>query len=194
MLCGSAYCAGYGQPAVPEDASSPVVIELNMSQSADMILSARAQGEQDLRKTLEDTFIPDLESITNVAQVDVSGGSQEYIRVLLKEDMLKQYGLNMAAVANYLSAADFTVPAGSVKQGSQDISVSAAMEFNTVQKLEQVPIITAAGSVVHLSDVAEVSMAQEKADSISKATAWKISVFPSRKKTERQRGAGNAEN
>ena len=154
---------------LPEDASSPVVIELNMSQSADMILSARAQGEQDLRKTLEDTFIPDLESITNVAQVDVSGGSQEYIRVLLKEDMLKQYGLNMAAVANYLSAADFTVPAGSVKQGSQDISVSAAMEFNTVQKLEQVPIITAAGSVVHLSDVAEVSMAQEKADSISKS-------------------------
>ena len=154
---------------LPEDASSPVVIELNMSQSADMILSARAQGEQDLRKTLEDTFIPALESITNVAQVDVSGGSQEYIRVLLKEDMLKQYGLNMAAVANYLSAADFTVPAGSVKQGSQDISVSAAMEFNTVQKLEQVPIITAAGSVVHLSDVAEVSMAQEKADSISKS-------------------------
>lgn len=154
---------------LPEDASSPVVIELNMSQSADMILSVRAQGEQDLRKTLEDTFIPDLESITNVAQVDVSGGSQEYIRILLKEDMLKQYGLNMAAVANYLSAADFTVPAGSVKQGSQDISVSAAMEFNTVQKLEQVPIITAAGSVVHLSDVAEVSMAQEKADSISKS-------------------------
>lgn len=154
---------------LPEDASSPVVIELNMSQSADMILSVRAQGEQDLRKTLEDTFIPDLESITNVAQVDVSGGSQEYIRILLKEDMLKQYGLNMGAVANYLSAADFTVPAGSVKQGSQDISVSAAMEFNTVQKLEQVPIITAAGSVVHLSDVAEVSMAQEKADSISKS-------------------------
>lgn len=154
---------------LPEDASSPVVIELNMSQSADMILSVRAQGEQDLRKTLEDTFIPDLESITNVAQVDVSGGSQEYIRILLKEDMLKQYGLNMAAVANYLSAADFTVPAGSVKQGRQDISVSAAMEFNTVQKLEQVPIITAAGSVVHLSDVAEVSMAQEKADSISKS-------------------------
>ena len=54
----------------------------------------------------------------------------------------------MAAVANYLSAADFTVPAGSVKQGSQDISVSAAMEFNTVQKLEQVPIITAAGRCV----------------------------------------------
>ena len=95
--------------------------------------------------------------------------TQDYIRVLLREDMLKQYGLNMAAVANYLGAVDFTIPAGSVKQGNQDISVSAAMEFNTVQRLEQVPVITASGSVVHLSDIAEVSMAKEKPDTISKS-------------------------
>mgnify|MGYP000578829633 FL=1 len=154
---------------LPDDASSPVVIELNMSQSADMILNVRADGNLDLKKTLEETLVPDIESITDVAQVDVSGGTQDYIRVLLREDMLKQYGLNMAAVANYLGAVDFTVPAGSVKQGSQDISVSAAMEFNTVQKLEQVPVITASGSVVHLSDIAEVSMAKEKADTVSKS-------------------------
>lgn len=154
---------------LPEDASTPVVIELNMSQSADMILNVRAEGELDLKKTLEDTLIPDMESITDVAQVDVSGGTQDYIRVLLREDMLKQYGLNMAAVANYLGAVDFTIPAGSVKQGNQDISVSAAMEFNTVQRLEQVPVITASGSVVHLSDIAEVSMAKEKPDTISKS-------------------------
>lgn len=154
---------------LPEDASTPVVIELNMSQSADMILNVRAEGELDLKKTLEDTLIPDMESITDVAQVDVSGGTQDYIRVLLREDMLKQYGLNMAAVANYLGAVDFTIPAGSVKQGNQDISVSAAMEFNTVQRLEQVPVITASGSVVYLSDIAEVSMAKEKPDTISKS-------------------------
>lgn len=43
---------------LPEDASTPVVIELNMSQSADMILNVRAEGELDLKKTLEDTLIP----------------------------------------------------------------------------------------------------------------------------------------
>ena len=36
---------------LPEDASTPVVIELNMSQSADMILNVRAEGELDLKKT-----------------------------------------------------------------------------------------------------------------------------------------------
>lgn len=154
---------------LPEDASTPTVLELNMSQTADMTLSARTDSGIDLKKMLEDGLVPELESISDVAQVELSGGSSEYIRILLKEDMLRQYGLNMSSVAGYLSAVDFTVPAGSVRQGSQDVSVSTAMEYNTVQKLEEVPIITASGGVIHLSDIAEVSMAREAADTISRS-------------------------
>ncbi len=155
--------------SMPEDASSPVVLELNISQTPDMTLGVSAPEGTDLRKILEDSLVPELESIRDVAQVQASGGTTDYIRVLLREDMLKQYGLNMAAVSNYLAAVDFTMPAGSVVQGSQDIAVSSAMEYNTVQRLEQVPIITAAGSVVHLSDIAEVSMAKQDADTISRS-------------------------
>lgn len=154
---------------MPDDASTPVVMELNMSSTADMQLSAQTDSGIDLRKKLEDELVPELESITDMAQVEVSGGTVDYIRILLDENALKQYGLNMSSVANYLAAADFTIPAGSITQGSQDIAVSAAMEYNTVQKLQQIPLITAYGSVVYLSDVAEVSMSKEAADTISKS-------------------------
>lgn len=154
---------------MPDDASTPVVIELNMNQTADMTLSAQTEENIDLRKKIEDELVPDLESIADVAQVSVSGGAQDYIRVLLKEDALKQYGLTMTNVANFLAAVDFTMPAGSVKQGSQDVSVSTAMEYNNVEKLKQVPLITATGSVVYLSDVAEVSQTKETPDTISKS-------------------------
>lgn len=166
---GSADCPGYGQPSASGGCVHTCGYRIEyvpISGYDSECPGGRGIGSE---KTLEDTLIPDMESITDVAQVDVSGGTQDYIRVLLREDMLKQYGLNMAAVANYLGAVDFTIPAGSVKQGNQDISVSAAMEFNTVQRLEQVPVITASGSVVHLSDIAEVSMAKEKPDTISKS-------------------------
>ena len=83
--------------------------------------------------------------------------------------MLRQYGLTISSVASYLAAVDFTVPAGSVKQGSQDVSVSAAMEYNTAEKLKQVPIITASGSVVSLSDVADISQKKESAETISRS-------------------------
>lgn len=154
---------------MPEDAGTPVVIELNMNQTADMTLSARTDENMDLRKKVDDELVPDLESIADVAQVSVSGGAQDYIRVLLREDALRQYGLTMSNVASYLAAVDFIVPAGSVKQGAQDVSVSTAMEYDNVEKLKQVPIITSAGGVVSLSDVAEVSQTKERQDTVSKS-------------------------
>lgn len=154
---------------MPSDAESPVVIELNMNQTADMTLSAVTDVNMDLRKKIEDELVPELESITDVAQVSVSGGAQDYIRVLLNEDAMRQYGLTMSNVASYLAAVDFTIPAGSVRQGSQDVSVSTSMEYNTVQKLNRVPIVTASGGVVQLSDIAEVSQTKETADTISRS-------------------------
>ncbi|MDO4334007.1 MAG: efflux RND transporter permease subunit [Eubacteriales bacterium] len=154
---------------MPEDAGTPVVIELNMNQTADMTLSAMTQDNMDLRKKIEDELVPELESIADVAQVSVSGGAEDYIQVLLKEEAMKQYGLTMSSVATYLAAVDFTVPAGSVKQGSQDVSVSTSMEYNNVQKLMQVPIITSTGGVVTLSDIADVSQTKEAADTVSKS-------------------------
>lgn len=154
---------------MPEAANAPVVIELNMNQTADMTLAATTDENMDLRKKIEDELVPELESIADVAQVEVSGGAKDYIRVLLREDSLRQYGLTMSNVAAYLAAVDFTMPAGSVQQGSQDVAVSTAMEYNTVEKLKKVPLITATGSVVFLSDVAEVSQTKETADSISRS-------------------------
>lgn len=154
---------------MPEDAGTPVVIELNMNQTADMTLSAMTEESMDLRKKIEDELAPELESIADVAQVSVSGGAEDYIRVLLREDAMKQYGLTMSNVATYLAAVDFVIPAGSIKQGSQDVSVSAAMEYNNVQRLMQVPIITATGGVVTLSDIADVSQEKETGDTISKS-------------------------
>ncbi len=154
---------------MPEDAGTPVVIELNMNQTADMTLSAMTEESMDLRKKIEDELAPELESIADVAQVSVSGGAEDYIRVLLREDAMKQYGLTMSNVATYLAAVDFVIPAGSIKQGSQDVSVSEAMEYNNVQRLMQVPIITATGGVVTLSDIADVSQEKETGDTISKS-------------------------
>lgn len=154
---------------LPEDAGTPVVIELNMNQSAAMTLSAMTEEDMDLRKKIEDELVPELESIADVAQVTVSGGAEDYIRVQLDDEALKQYGLTMSTVAQYLMAVDFTMPAGSVQQGSQNVSVSTAMEYNTVQKLKQVPLITSMGTTISLSDVAEVEQTKQAADTISKS-------------------------
>lgn len=152
----------------PEDASDPTIIEMNMNSVPILMVSVIEAGDVDLLKVVNESVVPELESLTGVAQVSVSGGSEDYIKIELNETMLRQYGLTMTSVAQFLGAVDFTYPAGSVKQGSQDISVATSMEYNTVQKLKEVPLMTATGSVITLQDVAEVTLASKEANSMSR--------------------------
>ena len=153
---------------LPEDAGDPRVIEMNMDSQDILMISATQVGDIDLLKTIKEDVVPELESLAGVAQVNVYGGSEEVIKVDVREELLKQYGLSMTTLAQSLGAIDFTYPAGSVKQGDQDISVSTSMEYNTVQMIRSVPVMTSNGMIITLQDVADVYSDSGEVDSISR--------------------------
>lgn len=154
--------------SLPEDVDEPTIIEMNMNSADVMTISAVETGDVDLLKVVNESVMPELESLASVAQVSVSGGSEEYIKVELDETLMRQYGLTMTSIAQFLGTVDFTYPAGSVTQGSQDISVATSMEYNTVQKLREVPLMTGTGSVITLQDVANVTTSSRDAESVSR--------------------------
>ncbi|MBR1703494.1 MAG: efflux RND transporter permease subunit [Lachnospiraceae bacterium] len=156
------------QLSLPDDAGEPTIIEMNISSLACMSLSAIETGDVDLLKVVNESVVPELESISGVAQVEVSGGGEEYIRVELNDTLMNQYGLTMGSIAQFLAAVDFSYPAGSVSQGTQDVAVTTTMEYNTVQKLREVPLMTGNGQVITLQDVATVSMSTQEASSLSR--------------------------
>ena len=156
------------QLSLPSDAGDPTIIEMNINSMSCMMLSAIETGDVDLLKVVNDSVVPDLESISGVAQVNVSGGGEEYIRVELNDTLMNQYGLTMSSIAQFLAAVDFSYPAGSVSQGKQDVAVTTTMEYNTVQKLKEVPLMTGTGQVITLQDVATVSLSTQEASSLSR--------------------------
>ena len=103
-----------------------------------------------------------------MAQVTVSGGQEQHIKVELNRDEMNQYGLDMNSIAQYMKASDFTIPLGSVDQGSQSISVISTADTDTVQALRKIPLRTATGSLIQLSDVADVEWTVKDADSIAR--------------------------
>lgn len=154
--------------SLPEDAKNPVIMEMNMNAQPVVQISVTAVGDIDLLKVVNDTVVPELESLAGAADISVSGGTEDYIKIELRQDMMQQYGLTMETVAQYLAAVDFNMPGGSVKQGTQDMSVSTSMEYNTVRALQTVPIVTANGSVVQLADVANISESSRAAETVSR--------------------------
>ncbi len=122
----------------------------------------------DAFSVVNDTIVPELEAVSTVADVEVTGGREHYIRILLDEEALNQYGLSMNQIAQSIAATDFTIPLGSLEQGSQSISAISTSENQTVQELQRIPLFTSVGSMIQLSDVAQVGWSQKDPDSISR--------------------------
>lgn len=154
--------------SMPDDVQEPVVIEMSMDQVETMDVSVTAVGDSDVLSYVNDTIVPELETLSGVADVTVYGGRENYIKVELNSQAMKQYGVTMSGIAQTIGAMDFTVPAGHVSQGTQDIAVSSSTDISGVVQIQNIPITTARGQVIPLSELATVSESQKDADSISR--------------------------
>ncbi len=153
---------------LPEDAMDPVIIEMNMNAQDVMTLSVTTTGDTDALTFVTDELEPELDRIADIADVSITGGQEDYIRIELHQDKMKQYGVTMSNVSTYIATTDFTIPIGSVMQGTQDVSSSASSKPETLIELQNIPLVTNRGTTIKLSDIATVSMAAQDYESISR--------------------------
>lgn len=156
------------ESSLPEDAMAPVIMEFDVNSTPSMMMAVNNSGVNNLYNYVNDTVAPELEKISSVASVDLSGGREEYVRIQLIPEKLAQYHLSINSVATAVSGASFSIPAGSTEVGSQELNVSAGVTYDTVDSLKEIPITTPSGDIVHLDDIAVVGNAIEEASSIGR--------------------------
>lgn len=170
--------------SMPEDVNTPLIIEMAMDQMETMDVSVMAVGDSDVLSYVNDTMVPELETLSGVAQVQVSGGKENYIKVELNSQAMKQYGVTMSGISQTIGAMDFTVPVGSVSQGTQDISISSAADISGVVQIQNIPITTARGQVIPLSELAAVTESQIEDSGVSRTNGQEdITVAITKKKS-----------
>lgn len=169
---------------LPEDANSPTIITMDINATSSMTLSIETDEEIDILAYAKDTVQEELNKLLDVAEISVSGGEQEYISIQLIPEYMNQYGLNISAVASAVSAANFSMPAGSAEYGSKSLSLSTEMEYADVPELETIPITTAKGQIIHLSDIANVQYTTKAPESYSRYSGNKNISLDITKKQE----------
>ena len=117
--------------SLPEDASDPTIIEMDINQVASIYLSVNVEGVNNIYNYTEKEIVPEFEKLSAVASVDISGGSEEYISVSLIPEKLEQYRLDMTTVAQLVGAASFRMPAGETGVGSTELNISSGVEYTT---------------------------------------------------------------
>lgn len=128
------------------------------------VLRVRLSSDRDLGREydlLEREFKRRLERVAGVARVDISGIAAPEVEIALDSDRITAHSVDLNALAQRLSAANFSVSAGQILSADQRLRVQPVGEFRTLDELRALPI---AEPDLRLRDVAEVSLAPGEID------------------------------
>ena len=153
---------------LPEACQEPVIVQMDVNAIDTMTISVTNDGSSDMMAYIEDTMVPALESVPDVARVEVTGGRENYIRVQLDEQKMNQYGLNISTIGQTIGMTQYNVPAGKISAGSQDISVNTSAKFLTLEDLRDTTLTTPRGAIITLGDVGTVSVDSKDSDTLSR--------------------------
>jgi len=144
---------------LPSDASSPFVFKIDPN-AMPIIISGLSsdRGIEEIQDIAENKLKSRIERIEGVASVDISGGYEDMVRVLVNPLELDKYGLSMTGISNSLKMENLNLPGGSVNKGDKNLLVRSIGEFESVKEISDTPILLANGGKIQLSDIAEVSL------------------------------------
>ncbi len=143
---------------LPEDASEPTVLKLDMNSMASVMMSVSYEG-YDLMQTkqfIEDNVEHRLKSAGGIASVNISGGKDRVIEIEVEPEKLNGYNMSFTDIVAAVTGQNNNLPAGSTQSNKKDLSVRMIGEFRKLSDIGLVPLTTSQGQVVYIKDVAAV--------------------------------------
>ncbi|MFI3253746.1 MAG: efflux RND transporter permease subunit [Eubacteriales bacterium] len=156
------------QLVLPEDAMDPVIMQFAFESTSMMTLSVTGDEGEDPLSFTDDVVVPQIETLMGVADVEVYGGQEDYIRVVADPVLMEQYGISLQSIGSAIAMFDFDLPLGSLPQGLQDLSVSSGASLDNLAQIQDISMTTGTGALISLKEVAQVQIGAKDAESVSR--------------------------
>ena len=142
-------------------------VDLKQMNSQFMEVQARGEGGIDRVRTIVDQYIkPDLENIDGIASVNVYGGKQKSIEIILDTKACEAYHITPGKIRTLLSQnSGSRTYVGNLKEKTVQYFVHVTAEYTKVEDLENLVI---ANGPILLKDVAEVRFGVKEETSYSR--------------------------
>ena len=132
-----------------------------------MILSAVDGYHGDLKKEFDfinDQIKPRLERIMGVASVNVFGGQERELQVLIDPDTLAAHKITVSELMRALDVENKNISAGNFDEGKRRYVTRTVGEYKRITDVNQVIIKRVDGIAVNVGDVAAVRLGYKKSD------------------------------
>lgn len=150
-------------PDMPDTAETPVIIKRDPD--AEPILQLVISANRSIREITEiaDKQIKTrLESVPGVGEIQMVGGLRREIRVWVNPDRMRAYGLSVADVASALRQQNMEMPAGSVTEGANELTVRTLGRLVEPEQFNEIAVVSRGPYVVKLRDIGHAEDAVEE--------------------------------
>ena len=147
---------------LPEEADAPVMFKFDAS--AAPIMGVGLEGDYDrvkLREIAEHDLSQRLERVPGVAAVTVEGGLRRQIHVELSKEKVRALDLPVDRVVNLLRTENQNIPLGEIDEGDRTFLVRSQGQFENLNEIRDLVVMTRAGVPVYMRDIAEIKDSTE---------------------------------
>src|SRR5688572_23123642 len=128
------------------------------------IMGVAVEGDFDrvrLREIGEHDLSPRLERVPGVASVTVEGGLRRQIHVELSREKITALNLPVDRITSLLRSENQNIPLGEIDEGDRTFLVRSQGQFENLDEIRNLVVMTRGGVPVYLKDIADVKDSTE---------------------------------
>lgn len=134
----------------------PYVFEVNFSEMPIVVFSISGTCGLPALKKIADDLEDDIEAVTGVLGVDITGGLEREIRVEVSPEKLAYYGLTIVNFQTAVQSENQNNSGGAIRLGNGRFQLRVPGEFKTPEEIYGLVLGTHNGEPIYLKDVAKV--------------------------------------
>jgi hydrophobic/amphiphilic exporter-1 (mainly G- bacteria), HAE1 family len=144
--------------SLPDGIKTPSLTKFSSDDMPIIKLGVRAKiSDTKLYQLIKDQIKSQISKIEGVGQVNIIGGNEREIKINVSRDKLSAYKISISQIYNAVNNANLEAPTGKIEGSLKQYTVRLSGKVKSIDELKETVISKdASGSIIKLSDLAEI--------------------------------------
>ncbi|MDB4184322.1 efflux RND transporter permease subunit, partial [Alphaproteobacteria bacterium] len=141
---------------LPSDADEPKVSEVNLSLFPILVVSVSGEVSDFLLKKISNDLKDKIGSLPNVLEVNIGGEREEQLEIIIDQNKIESYGLNLNDILGFVKSNNQIVSAGSIDTGDGRFVVKIPGLYENLNDVFNTPIKISNKKTIKFKDIAKL--------------------------------------